>query len=419
MPDSSRGHLHACHQCDALHTVPALAEGERALCSRCGAKLTEHRVRGLQRGAGFAIGAAVLFAIANLFPFVVVEVAGRRNSVDLVGSVGALYETGSPWLGAAVAIFIIGAPGLIVAGLLYLYLPLLRGRVLAGSKLACRWVYGSGHWSMVEVFLLGTLISLIKLAGMATIQLGVAFWAFAALMVCLIAGAAAVDRLRLWELIDDRDRVRAGGRRTGTAAGHGLASCHDCGHLQSLADGHDCHRCHAPLHLRKPDSVQRTAALTVASAVLYIPANVYPIMLVDGFGGQQNSTILGGVITFWHHGSYFLALIIFIASVAIPLLKLLALSWLCLQAMGLRPGPLRATRIYRLTEIVGRWSMVDVFVVAILVAAVRLGSLMTINPGPAAVAFAGVVVLTMLAAMAFDPRLIWDRAEERNPARHL
>ncbi len=194
-----------------------------------------------------------------------------------------------------------------------------------------------------------------------------------------------------------------------TAAARGLASCHGCSKVQPLEQG-QCARCGATLHLRKPHSVQRAFALTVAAAILYIPANVYPVMRSERLGGTESNTILSGVALFWEHHDYPIAIIIFVASVLIPLLKLLAIGVLCVAARRCR-HPHAMTRVYRITELVGRWSMVDVFVVAILVAVVQLGSLASIVPGPAAVAFTGVVIMTMLAAMAFDPRLLWEAAD--------
>lgn len=213
-----------------------------------------------------------------------------------------------------------------------------------------------------------------------------------------------------------------------TAASQGLASCHTCGKVTELPDstesgasavGIRCPRCQTPLHFRKPRSLERTWALLMAAALLYIPANLLPIMEVKSIKGAQSSTILSGVITFWHMKAYPVAVIIFTASVLIPLLKVAALVWLCLAAQG-RAGasPKALSRVYHITELLGRWSMVDVFVVAVLICLVRLGALMTITPGPAAAAFSGVVILTMFAAMTFDPRLIWDRHRlelERHP----
>ena len=193
-----------------------------------------------------------------------------------------------------------------------------------------------------------------------------------------------------------------------SAAREGFALCHSCG-LASRAEHRRCPRCHAPLHLRNRESLQRTWALTIAAFLLYFPANLLPILRVDSFLGTQENTIVGGVVQFWRDADYPVAIIIFAASVVIPVLKLLSIVTLCIAARsGRRPHSM--TRLYRVTEFIGRWSMVDVFVVAILVGLVQLGSAISIHPGAAAVSFAGVVVLTMLAAMTFDPRLIWDAA---------
>ena len=194
-----------------------------------------------------------------------------------------------------------------------------------------------------------------------------------------------------------------------TAMSKGLASCHICGKVSPVEEGH-CPRCESPLHLRKPNSLSRTWALLISAGILYIPANLMPIMTVSGIQGTESNTILSGVITFWQMKAYPIAIVIFTASVLIPILKVAALVWLCFAATGkASASPKSLSRLYHVTELLGRWSMVDVFVVAILVCLVRMGALMTITPGPAAVSFSGVVILTMFAAMSFDPRLIWDR----------
>ena len=196
-----------------------------------------------------------------------------------------------------------------------------------------------------------------------------------------------------------------------SAAEWGMALCHVCGLASPLRAGR-CSRCRSRLHLRNRDSLQRTWAYTIASLLLYFPANMLPILRVESFYGTQSSTILSGVIQFWEEGDYPVAIIIFVASVVIPILKIIAIICLCFAATaGWQPRSM--TKLYRVTEFVGRWSMVDVFVVAILVGVVQLGSTISIHPGAGAVSFAAVVVLTMFAAMSFDPRLIWDAAAAR------
>lgn len=191
----------------------------------------------------------------------------------------------------------------------------------------------------------------------------------------------------------------------------GLAGCHTCGKVSPVTLG-SCPRCGTHLHLRKPDSIQRTIALMIAATALYIPANVLPIMTVVELGDVTENTIFSGMMTFWRQGAYPIAIVIFTASILIPLLKIIALTWLCLAAKGkLNSSPTMLGKVYWFTELLGRWSMIDIFVVGILVALVQLGNYMTITPGPGALAFAGVVVLTMFAAMSFEPRLLWDRLE--------
>jgi len=173
-----------------------------------------------------------------------------------------------------------------------------------------------------------------------------------------------------------------------------------------------CPRCGTRLHSRKPNSIHRTWALVLAALIFYIPANVLPVTTVISFGKGQSDTIMSGVIYFIYSGMWPIALVIFVASVFVPLLKLLLLSFLLITVQRkTRWRQKDRTRLYRITEVIGRWSMVDIFVVTILVALVNLGALASIQAGPGAVFFCAVVIITMFAAMSFDPRLIWDTEE--------
>ncbi len=199
-----------------------------------------------------------------------------------------------------------------------------------------------------------------------------------------------------------------------TAANSNLAACHLCCKL-APAEVHQCPRCGSAMHLRKNDSIQRTLALLFTACLLYIPANVYPIMYTDQLGTTEPSTILGGVILLINLGSVPVALVIFVFSVLVPSGKLMAMFYLVWTVERHSPlDPRQRSVMYRVTEFVGKWSMVDVFVVAILVALVHLGGLLVIRPGVAALCFAGVVIVTMIAAESFDSRLIWDNMEEES-----
>jgi paraquat-inducible protein A len=200
-----------------------------------------------------------------------------------------------------------------------------------------------------------------------------------------------------------------------TAARQGMLLCHACGTLARAAPhSHEacCPRCGAPLHSRKPDSIARTWALLLTAMICYIPANLLPMMYTSSLFGSESDTIMSGVVYFWSSGEWYLALIIFFASIMVPMLKMIALVLLLVSVqMHSRWQLVQRTRLYRLVEFVGRWSMLDIYVVAIMVALVQLKALASIQPGPGAIAFGAVVVLTMFAAMAFDPRLIWDPVE--------
>ena len=202
-----------------------------------------------------------------------------------------------------------------------------------------------------------------------------------------------------------------------SAASAALWSCHDCSLLVGAPVGQhgSCPRCHATLHRRKPNSLARTWALLLEAVIIYVPANVLPVMTVTSLGRAQADTIMSGVVYLYVHGQWPLAVLIFFASVFVPLVKILTLSFLA-ASVGRRSTwrPVDRTRMYRLTEVVGRWSMVDIYVVTILVALVKLGNLATIEAGAGAVFFGAVVVITIIAAEGFDPRLIWDAMEDRD-----
>ena len=198
------------------------------------------------------------------------------------------------------------------------------------------------------------------------------------------------------------------------AANVGLASCHLCTKVLST-DVETCPRCGSAVHQRKADSLQRCLALLLTASVLYVPANLLPIMYTESFGNTAGNTIMGGVFVLMDMGSYPIAAIIFIASILVPLGKMTILYYLLWTVKrGRIGGEQQRTNLYRLTEIIGKWSMIDVFVVAVLVALIQLQGLIVFLPGAAAVAFAGVVIVTILAAENFDPRLIWDLSREQH-----
>ena len=188
--------------------------------------------------------------------------------------------------------------------------------------------------------------------------------------------------------------------------------CHELNRQDPDTDEQTCTRCGALVHARRPNSLMRTWALLITAAILYIPANLLPIMTVNSLGQGAPSTIMAGVIELVQHGMFPIAAVVFIASILVPTFKLVGIALLLFSVQRHQPLSARQRIImYRFIEFIGRWSMLDIFVIAILVAVVNFGRLDSIEANLGAVAFASVVILTMLAAVTFDPRLIWDNTE--------
>jgi paraquat-inducible protein A len=202
-----------------------------------------------------------------------------------------------------------------------------------------------------------------------------------------------------------------------TAMSQGLQSCEVCGLLSRPAAGETegrCPRCDEELGFRKPDSLQRTWACLIGAAICYIPANVLPVLTTTTAAGAESDTILQGVVLLWSPTGWPLSLIVLFASIMIPSAKILALGYLLVSIQrGSVESNDQRTRLYRMVEFIGRWSMVDVFVDTFTAALIQLQPLMSVEPGPGLFFFAAVVVLTMLAVESFDPRLIWDSASAR------
>jgi paraquat-inducible protein A len=208
--------------------------------------------------------------------------------------------------------------------------------------------------------------------------------------------------------------------QTGTARNSGLVSCEVCRLVSRVASGEEagfCSRCGEQLEVRRRASIETTWSLLLAAVICYIPANLLPVLDTTTPAGSDGDTILGGVIFLYTSGSWPLALVVLIASVMIPLGKLVSLAYLLISVQrGSAKGNRERTRLYRMVAFIGRWSMLDVFVDTFTVALVQLSPLMSVTPGPGVLFFAAVVVLTMLAAESFDPRLIWDGTGSPEPS---
>jgi paraquat-inducible protein A len=271
-------------------------------------------------------------------------------------------------------------------------------------------------WSMVEVFVLGVFVAYVKLGDIVTIELETGVYALLALTFVTVWADGSMDREAIWDAFDS-GRGRSVSRRA-LLAGHvppRAVGCETCTQVV-VPEGPeaDCPRCGSALHARKPDSIAWTWALLIGAAVFYLPANLYPVLTVMQLGAGEPSTILGGVRELIQTGMYPLAALVFFASVAVPMLKMVGLTAMLISAQTGHTRWLRdRTRLYYIIHWIGRWSMIDIFMEAILGALVQFGGVVTIEPGIGAVAFCAVVILTIFAAETFDPRIMWDAAEER------
>ena len=418
----THGKLIACHECDLLQWEVAVPEGGGLRCKRCRAQLSREIPNSFDRALAFSIAAAVLFAVSNLYPIVGLSVNGTIVETTLLGAVSVLYHDGKWPIAGLVFATTVLMPILQTVSMLWLLIPLRFHRVPWGGRAIFRLCHLCQPWGMTEVLILGLLVALVKLSAIAGVVVGPALWSFGLLMFVLAAAGSAFDARNIWARVAALARSsaepgqdEASFQGAATAAQCGLALCHDCGLLasvQAAAHASHCPRCGASMHLRKPASLSRTWAFLIAAMVMYIPANLLPVMYTNSLFGTEDDTILSGVVYLWTSGSWPLAIVVFVASIAVPMLKILALGYLTISTqMHSRWYPIQRTRIYRMVEFVGRWSMLDIYVITMLVALVQFQALATIQAGNAAIAFGAVVVLTMFAAMAFDPRLIWDEVE--------
>ncbi len=418
--DVQQSMMVACEECGLVVDIPDLNEGDKATCPRCGHTLTKAVSLPFQRPVAYGIACLLMLVLSLSFPFLSFTVNGMGHQITLLNAAETLQHFENSVLAILLMVTVLVFPAVYIMLVLYLYYHAHKvknvGHVVharAWIKFLCRIIFTIQPWLMVDVFLIGVLVSLVKISALAHIGLGNSFWAFCLYSVLVVKCVSLVDRTWLWDqffAMKHVDGVRAGD----THLDHNHVGCHACNQINPLPTSHKarCLRCDSQLHVFNANlSLQYSWAYLLASIVFYIPANLYPMMYTVSLGQTEGSTILGGVVLLWKMGSWPIALVIFIASIFIPMAKMFTLAWLYFCA-GKRANDssyvaIKRLKLYRLTEFIGRWSMVDIFVVAILVALVQLQNVMAISPGPAALCFATVVIFTMLSAMNFDPRIFW------------
>lgn len=410
-----------CGSCGQFQTLPSLLPGQTARCIRCDSGLRRARVDPLGRALALNLAALSLFAVACLMTLMTVSTAGMVRHASLFSGPVDMGRSGLWELTIVVMFTTVVAPIAKLAAMAYVLIGLRLARPPRHIRRVYALVEHLRPWSMVEVFLLGVAVAYTKLVDLVHIEIGVALYALGLLMLTMIAAEAVLDRQSVWEEMERRGVPHGDIDHAATALAspaRGALSCHTCGLVSEPHDhDHNCPRCGSALHARKPNAIPRAWALLIAAAILYVPANVYPVLQFIQLGSGQPSTILGGVVELLDGGMWPLAALVFFASVAVPMMKIIGLGVLLLSCHWRWGQRLRdRTRLYFVVNAVGRWSMIDIFMETILVALVRFGSVVSIEPGMGAIAFCGVVILTMFAAEGFDPRLMWDRAGQNRHA---
>ncbi len=413
-----------CSECGLLQRVPVPPRGHIAACERCDAVLWRRRSDPVERALAMNATALVCYLLLVSTPLIGVDVGGRVREAMLGSIPQGFDQRNMPLLALLMVCTLIAFPIVQIALTLVvlggLRRPPARPALLARLARIRRVL---ARWSMPEVFLLGMFVAYSRMSALAPAQLGVASFALGGLVFAKVATEALLDEHEMWERI--RPSASVSPRTFASArgqAGRQLIACTSCGVLAEAEAGSACPRCGATLRRRRRASLAWTWAFLVAAAALYGPANFLPIMTFIRYARGQDYTILGGMQELLTAGDWPLALLVFVASFCVPLLKIVGILALLLSThLHMRTHLHDRTRLYRVIEIIGRWSMIDVFMVSILTALVQMGQLATVVPLAGAPCFAAVVVLTMLSAASFDPRLMWDAAQTRRapaPVRH-
>jgi paraquat-inducible protein A len=407
----------ACRDCGQIHRGDSsLLLRRRLSCRRCAARLWRLSAVSLRYPLSLAITAVILLLLADAFPVFEVSLAGdRRSSLIASGAVALVgYGGGISAVGVLVAMIAIVIPALglaLVAMALGRLNAAAQQRIHRASRIAGIWrvALHLRPWSMLDVYLLGAVVAYTRLGQLTRVTVAAGGYALVAFVFVQVVIEQMLGLQYIWNAIDDPTKYEP-------KAGEPWILCLECELVVTAraADGAEsrrCPRCGARLVPRRPRSLATTAAFTAAAYILYLPANLFPVLTITRFGRTDTYTILGGVRDLAQAGLWPLALLVLVASIIVPGMKLAGLTWF-LVAIRLRSARLLRLRtaLYRFVDFIGRWSNIDVFMVSIVTALVQFGTLTRIEPGPGIVSFAAVVVLTMIAVRAFDPRLMWDAA---------
>ena len=399
--------LGSCRHCGTLHSPVELRAGQRSFCRVCHSVLNRGVRDPVTLPLALSFAAMILLVIGMVFPMLVFEMQGRTQISHLTSGITTFWTQGYGVLAVIVALTSVIAPFGNLFCMLYTLIALRFGIRLPGDKAVFRWLTLTRPWAMLDVFLIGLLVALVKLVDLADLSLDTGFYAFFGAIILMSLANSALTPENLWPRFNPVG-FTPGNMKDFAALTQAHAACTRCGHVAAKTG--TCPRCGA--HLRGAPRYDLNApwAWLLAAVLCYIPANIYPIMTVTFFGKAQSDTILSGVIALAQAGEWAVAVIVFAASVLVPIAKISALGLIYFSVMCRATWSCRhRTKLFHITEAIGRWSMIDIFMVSILAALVKLDAVATIEPGIGAVAFCAVVILTMFSALSFDSRLVWSR----------
>ncbi len=397
-----------------ISTLPKMRPQLTADCPRCNHVLWHMRRCSFELPLACALAGALFFFYVVIAPFIEISSYGQFQLARIETGPYQLAMQGFGTVGLLVLGVSVILPGakllIILVTLTGLETHLLPKTIL---KDIFRWYEPIKPWAMVDVYLLGFLVAYTRLAVIATVHLDTALFALIGLVVSTVAANAFLDTEAVWRALDEGSPER--GYAPVLDDQCLLIGCQSCNIVNRAMPGDNCRRCDAMLEPRKPASFTRSWAFLAAAGILYVPANIYPVMTISSFVQSQQFTIMGGIFELFQRGLWPLGVLVFFASIMIPVVKLLTLAIMLVEThMQSEQHLLGRTMSFRFVDFIGRWSMIDVFMISILVALVRFGKLSSVQAQLGAPCFAAVVVLTMFAVNAFDPRLMWDRAAERH-----
>jgi paraquat-inducible protein A len=395
----------ACPDCGLMQVMPPARPPCVIECSRCGRVLAGPAIGRVDRPLALSIAALLLLLPALTVPLMRISTFGAMRTSWVPSAATGMWHDGFASLAVLVAAFGMALPAAFLCLLIWVLLRLHFGYP-RGLGPVFRRVKQLRPWVMLEVYLVGCFVAYSRLKIVAAVDVGPGGWLLMAATLALLLALTQLDERTVWQALEPHDRADI-------AARSGIA-CSVCDLIGTRVQSgkQRCRRCSAVLHVRKPDSLRRTAALVVAGFILYVPANLLPVLSIVRFGRVDDNTILSGVVELIQNHLWPLAVIVFAASIVLPLLKLCGLTWMLIATRARSAAMLLPrTRFYRMIDVVGRWSNIDVFMVSILVAILQFGALTSVHAGDGLIAFAAVVLITMIATESFDSRLMWDATQ--------